>query len=79
MHKKTHICEKWKRSLTGNMMFRDWEDSCKKNNTLSLNLPSTIGENKMSDRLNRLVAEKVIAQLNEQGVEIDEGFPVDLW
>ena len=60
--------------LTGNMMFRDWEDSCKENNTLNLNLPSTIGENKMSDQLNRLVAEKVIAQLNEQGVEIDEGF-----
>ena len=28
----------------------------------------------MTDQLNRLVAEKVIAQLNEQGVEIDEGF-----
>jgi len=60
--------------LTGNMMFRDWEDTCKANQTLNLNLPSTIGENKMSDQLNKLVAEKVIAQLNEQGIEIDEGF-----
>ena len=49
--------------LTGNMMFRDWEDTCKANQTLNLNLPSTIGENKMSDQLNKLVAEKVIAQL----------------
>ncbi len=60
--------------LTGNMMFRDWEDTCKANQTLNLNLPSTIGENKMSDQLNKLVAEKVIAQLNEQGIDIDEGF-----
>ncbi len=60
--------------LTGNMLFRDWEDTCKSNQTLNLNLPSTIGENKMSDQLNKLVAEKVLAQLNEQGIEIDEGF-----
>jgi len=59
--------------LEGNMMFRDWEDTCKSNKTLNLNLPSRIGENKMSDQLNKLVAEKVLAQLNEQGIEIDEG------
>jgi len=59
--------------LQGNMMFRDWEDTCKSNKTLNLNLPSRIGENKMSDQLNKLVAEKVLAQLNEQGIEIDEG------
>ena len=60
--------------LKGNMMFRDWEDTCKSSNSLNLNLPSTIGENKMSDQLNKLVAEKVISTLNEQGIEIDEGF-----
>ena len=59
--------------LTGNMMFRDWEDTCKKNKTLNLNLPSTIGENKMSDQLNKIVAEKVIKELERQGIEIDEG------
>jgi hypothetical protein len=59
--------------LTGNMLFRDWEDTCKANQTLNLNLPSTIGENKMSDQLNKLVAEKVLAELNSQGIEIDEG------
>ena len=42
--------------LKGNMMFRDWEDSCKQQNMI---LPSTIGENKMSEQLNNLIAEKV--------------------
>jgi hypothetical protein len=60
--------------LKGNMMFRDWEDTCKSSNSLKLNLPSTIGENKMSDQLNKLVAEKVISTLKEQGIEINEGF-----
>ena len=59
--------------LTGNMMFRDWEDTCKANQTLNLNLPSTIGENKMSDQLNELIAQKVKTKLEEQGIEVDEG------
>jgi len=57
--------------LKGNMMFRDWEDSCKEQNMI---LPSTIGENKMSDQLNELIAEKVKARLEEQGIQVDEGF-----
>ena len=57
--------------LKGNMMFRDWEDSCKEQNMI---LPSTIGENKMSDQLNELIAEKVKAKLEEQGIQVDEGF-----
>lgn len=57
--------------LKGNMMFRDWEDSCKQQNMI---LPSTIGENKMSDQLNNLIAEKVKTKLEEQGVQVDEGF-----
>lgn len=57
--------------LKGNMMFRDWEDTCKEQNMI---LPSTIGENKMSDQLNELVAEKIKAKLEEQGVQVDEGF-----
>jgi|TARA_R110000787_G_scaffold74152_3_gene164977 hypothetical protein len=57
--------------LKGNMMFRDWEDSCKQQNMI---LPSTIGENKMSEQLNNLIAEKVKAKLEEQGVQVDEGF-----
>lgn len=56
--------------LKGNMMFRDWEDSCKEQNMI---LPSTIGENKMSNQLNELIAEKVKAKLEEQGVQVDEG------
>ena len=57
--------------LKGNMMFRDWEDSCKQQNMI---LPSTIGENKMSEQLNNLIAEKVKTKLEEQGVQVDEGF-----
>jgi len=57
--------------LKGNMMFRDWEDSCKKQNMI---LPSTIGENKMSEQLNNLIAEKVKAKLEAEGIQLDEGF-----
>ena len=57
--------------LKGNMMFRDWEDSCKEQNMI---LPSTIGENKMSDQLNNLIAEKVKAKLEAEGIQLDEGF-----
>jgi hypothetical protein len=57
--------------LKGNMMFRDWEDSCKQQNMI---LPSTIGENKMSEQLNNLIAEKVKTKLEEQGIQVDEGF-----
>lgn len=56
--------------LKGNMMFRDWEDSCKGQNMI---LPSTIGEQKMDDRLNQLVAKKVVAKLQKEGIEIEEG------
>jgi len=57
--------------LKGNMMFRDWEDTCKEQNMI---LPSTIGENKMSDQLNNLIAEKVKAKLEAEGIQLDEGF-----
>ena len=55
--------------LKGNMLFRDWEDSLKSqtNSTLS------IGEQKMKDKLNNLVIEKVIEQLQKENVEVDEG------
>jgi len=56
--------------LKGNMMFRDWEDSCKAQNMI---LPSRIGENKMSEQLNNLIAEKVKAKLEEEGIQVDEG------
>ena len=45
--------------LEGNMMFRDWEDSCKEQNTI---LPSTIGEQKMNN-LKNLIKEKILAGL----------------
>ena len=45
--------------LQGNMMFRDWEDSCKEQNMI---LPSTIGEQKMSN-LKNLIKEKIMEAL----------------
>ena len=45
--------------LQGNMMFRDWEDSCKAQNMI---LPSTIGEQKMSN-LRNLIKEKIMEGL----------------
>ncbi len=45
--------------LQGNMMFRDWEDSCKAQNMI---LPSTIGEQKMSN-LKNLIREKIMEGL----------------
>jgi len=45
--------------LQGNMMFRDWEDSCKEQNMI---LPSTIGEQKMSN-LKNLIKEKIMEGL----------------
>ena len=58
--------------LTGNMMFATGKTLAKENEHLTYHL--LLEKIKMSDQLNRLVAEKVIAQLNEQGVEIDEEF-----
>lgn len=48
--------------LKGNMMFRDWEDSCKAQNTI---LTPNIGENKMK-LLENMIKEKIIKILNEK-------------
>ena len=45
--------------LQGNMMFRDWEDSCKEQNMI---LPSTIGEQKMNN-LKNLIKNKIMETL----------------
>ena len=51
--------------LKGNMMFRDWEDACKSSKTLRLNLPTTLGEQKMTN-LKDLIKERIIGILSEE-------------
>lgn len=62
--------------LKGNMMFRDWEDSCKAQDKIKLTLPITIGENKMDSQLQLMIMErtmvKVREKLIEEGVDINE-------
>lgn len=50
--------------LKGNMMFRDWEDSCKSQNTLKLNMPISLEEKNMSN-LKETIKRKILAKLQE--------------
>jgi len=51
--------------LKGNMMFRDWEDHCKSQKNIKLTIPTTIGEQKMTE-LKDLIKEKILNILNEK-------------
>ena len=51
--------------LKGNMMLRDWEDHCKSQKSIKLTIPTTIGEQKMTE-LKDLIKEKILNILNEK-------------
>lgn len=68
--------------LKGNMMFRDWEDACKAQGSLNLNLPTTLGEQKMNnlkDLIKKKIMETLISEISEAKKPDEDGDGVPDW